>query len=366
MIGGLYHAQWPPVVQQMFGFLPHFLALTLLALAIYFNTARLFYCAAVVVLVWAFPWLGWDGLPKELLLIWALMVIGLVWLLPERGLLSWAAWPSHILVLILVGLAIGLVVRKPDWLNGWQALLSWPSDLSIELAVSPATTGLAVVLMLAMVFAWWRGPNNHTLNGLLAVVAVWLLTILPTDVIRLLVVNALLLVLLFNALHNAWHLAYVDELTALPGRRALQERLQRALGIYALAMVDVDHFKQFNDRYGHDVGDDVLRMIAAKIGLVSGGGLAYRYGGEEFTIVFPNHGADEVKAHLQALIQTVADTPFVVNRRQGQKPQEVQVTISIGLTDSIGKAHADQTIKIADQALYTAKKKGRNRLQLKH
>jgi diguanylate cyclase (GGDEF)-like protein len=93
--------------------------------------------------------------------------------------------------------------------------------------------------------------------------------------------------------------------------------------------------------------------------------LAYRYGGEEFTIVFPNHGADEIKSHLQDLIQAVANTPFVVNRRRGQKPQEVQVTISIGVTDSIGKADAASTIKTADQALYTAKKKGRNRLQMK-
>ena len=341
------------------------MALVLLALSVYFNTARLFYFAAVVWLVWLATWLGWQLLPHELLLLLGLAVMGVMWLLPERGLLSWAAWPSHIVVLILTGLAIGVAVREPTWLSGWQTILTWPDGPFSDWTVTPATAGLASLLLLAMLIGYWRRPSSHSLNALLAVLALWLLIEFQSGLMRLFVVNALLLVLLFNALHNAWHLAYVDELTALPGRRALQERLQRALGIYALAMVDVDHFKQFNDTYGHDVGDDVLRMIAAKIAQVSGGGLAYRYGGEEFTIVFPNHGADEIKSHLQALIEAVADTPFVVNRRQGQKPKEVQVTISIGLTDSIGKADAATTIKIADQALYTAKKKGRNRLQMK-
>ena len=106
-------------------------------------------------------------------------------------------------------------------------------------------------------------------------------------------------------------------------------------------------------------------MIAAKINQVAGGGKAYRYGGEEFTIVFNNHSADEIKPHLLAVIETIADTPFVVNRRQNQKPKAVQVTVSMGLTDSINHPDAEATIKTADQALYTAKKRGRNRLVTK-
>ncbi len=353
------------MAQQMFGFLPHFLALTLLALSIYFNTARLFYQAALVLVVWAAGWLGWAGLPHELMWLLAAAVVLVVWLLPERGLISWAAWPSHTLLLILVGLAVGLASRKPDWLAWWQTLLTWPEGLVDDGLLAPTTAGLLLLLATALIISGWRQRDHHALNSLLSLLAVGSLLSSDQTVLRLFVASAFLLVLLFNALHRTWHLAYVDELTALPGRRALEERLQRALGIYALAMVDVDHFKQFNDTYGHDVGDDVLRMIAAKIGQVSGGGLAYRYGGEEFTIVFPNHGADEIKSHLQDLIQAVANTPFVVNRRRSQKPQEVLVTISIGVTDSIGKGDAASTIKTADQALYTAKKKGRNRLQMK-
>ncbi|MDP0971523.1 diguanylate cyclase, partial [Klebsiella pneumoniae] len=80
--------------------------------------------------------------------------------------------------------------------------------------------------------------------------------------------------------------AFRDELTGLPGRRALNERTQRLGRNYVLAITDVDHIKRFNDTHGHDVGDQVLRLVASKLSKVNGGGRAYRYGGEEFAVVF--------------------------------------------------------------------------------
>src|SRR5207302_1408861 len=82
----------------------------------------------------------------------------------------------------------------------------------------------------------------------------------------------------------SYHMAYQDSLTGLPARRALNEALLRLGGHYSVAMIDVDHFKRINDRHGHDVGDQVLRIIAAKLAQVPGGGKAYRYGGEEFAV----------------------------------------------------------------------------------
>ena len=156
-------------------------------------------------------------------------------------------------------------------------------------------------------------------------------------------------------------MAYLDELTQLPGRRAMREKLQSLLGIYTLAMVDIDFFKKFNDNYGHETGDDALRMIAAKLQTVTGGGSVYRYGGEEFTVVFTNKSVDQVKEHLETLRQNIAESPFVVNRRSKQrKNKSVNITISIGVADSIGFNTAEETLKKADKALYKAKKKGRN------
>ncbi len=87
-------------------------------------------------------------------------------------------------------------------------------------------------------------------------------------------------------IRDSYNMAYKDELTGLPHRRALNEQLLSLGNRYALAMVDIDRFKQFNDTHGHDVGDQVLQMIGKKIRKVGGGGKAFRYGGEEFSIVF--------------------------------------------------------------------------------
>jgi len=179
-----------------------------------------------------------------------------------------------------------------------------------------------------------------------------------------LIVSSLLILYLFVLLQNSRHMAYIDELTLLPGRRALQEKMQSLLGVYTIAMVDIDFFKKFNDQYGHDIGDDVLRMIAAKLASVKGGGTAYRYGGEEFTIVFGNKSVEQTLDHLEELRENIALTKFVVNRRiktnKNSKNNSVKITVSIGVSDSINVSSPEDVIKQADVALYKAKKKGRN------
>ncbi len=363
-----YFSQLPEAVQQASLFLPYILALAVLLMALYFNQSALFYLGLMVFTAW---WLTTAGMANNLIddvfFTACCLIVLLISLLPEKGLMTFAAWASHLLVGLVGGLAYGLFSRTPDWfvtvMNSSLGPVSWFSSTTLGQAVLLLALLTALVLLLLFVL---RGKRQG-FNGLITLLAVWMMLLWPNQSVALMLLcSSGLLILLFSAMQHTWHLAYVDELTDLPGRRALEEKLQRSLGIYALAMVDVDHFKKFNDSYGHDVGDDVLRMIAAKIDAVTGGGKAFRYGGEEFTIVFNNHSADEIKHHLQSLIENIADTPFVVNRRANQKPKKVQVTVSIGLTDSIHKTSAEQTIKVADEALYQAKKKGRNRIQVKN
>ncbi len=184
------------------------------------------------------------------------------------------------------------------------------------------------------------------------------------------------LILVAGVIETSYLLAYQDGLTALPARRALGEALQRLSGLYAVAMVDVDHFKQFNDRYGHDVGDQVLRMVASKLGAVGGGGRAYRYGGEEFAIVFPGKTVEETVPHLEVVRKKVAEATFTIRRRlrPRKKPeaptrtrrqrQQVTITISLGVAATNSRhTTPEQVIRAADQALYVAKEEGRNRLR---
>lgn len=170
---------------------------------------------------------------------------------------------------------------------------------------------------------------------------------------------------------DSYRMAFLDELTGLPARRALMMDLKSLGPRYTVAMLDVDHFKKFNDTYGHDVGDQVLQMVASRMAKVKGGGKAFRYGGEEFTVLFPGKSAANAEAHLDALRQAVADASFTLrdHDRPKEKPSKrkkkkgaetVSVTISIGFAEATGTP--DETLKAADQALYRAKDAGRNRV----
>jgi len=183
------------------------------------------------------------------------------------------------------------------------------------------------------------------------------------------------LLLLVGVLQDSRRMAYRDELTGLPSRRALNERLMGLGHDFTVAMLDVDHFKNFNDTYGHIVGDQVLRLVAAELGRVRRGGRAFRYGGEEFALLFPGRGIREIIGELDALRTNIAqhrmglrgaDRPAEADAgrqlRAGQTPRKiVSVTVSIGVAESNGKLKSpDEVLKAADRALYRAKEKGRN------
>lgn len=170
-------------------------------------------------------------------------------------------------------------------------------------------------------------------------------------------------------------LAYVDELTGLPQRRALMSQLQHLRKRSAVCMLDVDHFKKFNDRYGHEVGDQVLRLLG-RILKEHGGFKAYRYGGEEFTLVFFHNDEEKLKSSLESVRSQVANYPLKLREpsrpesktkgkeSRGKKEQSktVKVTISLGATLKEADDTADSILKRADENLYSAKKAGRNRV----
>ena len=182
-----------------------------------------------------------------------------------------------------------------------------------------------------------------------------------------------------SLIQDSHNMAYLDELTGLLVRRALNEYMKMLGRNYTIAMLDVDFFKKFNDTFGHDMGDHVLRMVGSKIGKVRGGGKAFRYGGEEFTVIFPRKKMKQVATHLDELRQTIKKHKFIIRdkgrpkkskwgkKERGKKSvgRKVSVSISIGVAERCnGLRTADDVIKAADKALYKAKKMGRNRTVL--
>lgn len=198
------------------------------------------------------------------------------------------------------------------------------------------------------------------------------------------------LILATSVIENSYVLAYHDELTGLAARRAFNDALLDLQEPYAIAAVDIDHFKSFNDTYGHETGDQVLRMVASCLAKVEGGGRTYRVGGEEFSILFPRKSLQEIFPYLESLRANIEGTVFRVRAAQERrhtshgtdrrKPvtrknvksrrpslvdanQELGVTISIGAAGSSEKMKdAEDVIRAADKALYRAKAAGRNRI----
>ncbi|MGD8116674.1 MULTISPECIES: GGDEF domain-containing protein [unclassified Vibrio] len=186
----------------------------------------------------------------------------------------------------------------------------------------------------------------------------------------------LLLVYLLSA---SYELAFKDTLTDIPGRLALESDLRHLGRRYTIAMLDIDHFKSFNDTYGHDTGDDVLKLVASRLQLVGGRAKVYRYGGEEFTVLFKGKLADEAKDHLERLRTSIESYEMTLrdqdsrpksdklgSKKRGPKKNEesVNVTISIGVADSSETKDVSTVMKSADEALYKAKKSGRNQVCL--
>jgi diguanylate cyclase (GGDEF)-like protein len=161
--------------------------------------------------------------------------------------------------------------------------------------------------------------------------------------------------------------AELDPLTGTCNRRSgdalLEKALQRAMGDrrpLAVLFVDLDHFKQINDRHGHAVGDDCLRMTADAIRRELGADeVLVRYGGEEFLVILPGYAADQARQLGERLRQAISQ--LRLDSAQGP----VRFTVSVGVAGRLaGEEQPQGMVERADRALYTAKRNGRNQVQV--
>ena len=280
-------------------------------------------------------------------------------------------------VLLAFGsVALGLEQSYPQALLMWLSEIRWPALHGAWMSLIQLSYPVFISSFLLLAWQYWRHPrplHAAQLVGLLGVF--WMLPktfILPFTLN--IMCSQVMLMIAAAVAHEAYQMAFRDELTGLPGRRALNERMQRLGRNYVLAMSDVDHFKKFNDTHGHDVGDQVLRLVASKLSKISGGGRAYRYGGEEFALVFAGKTLEECMPHLEVIRESIASYSIQL-RNQENRPQDdlqgrqrragsgasaVSVTVSIGVAERLEQRTPEEVLKSADQALYSAKGAGRN------
>jgi len=379
-----YMPRWNADYALLLQALPYGLGVLLLLLAQLFNQGRIAQMAILTLATYALvqqrlqvqlsdPDTYW--LFFWLCLLWPLNA-ALIRYLPDRRPLSLGGllFPAILaLQLLLLGsLSISSwYAASLDWVEGFRqqasaGLLPLPAWISF-------TLGTALMVN--------RLPRqSDTPLAMLALLLLhgWLFYRLDASQISVLVSSLSLLLLFATLLINNHHLAFIDELTSLPGRRALMNDLKHRHGRYLLVMADIDHFKQFNDTHGHDVGDDVLRLVAALLNKTSGGGRAYRYGGEEFTLIFPATELNECLPFIEATRERIAAYPLMVRNRQ-QRPETqrqgkkqrgqnndsktLSVTMSFGAARRNSGESIEDLMKRADKALYKAKENGRNRVE---
>lgn len=364
----------PEIIEQVMVIVPLLLAVTSFASSFHFNRSVLFFYALVITLTNVVLEMGMitTALSYATISVFVLIQLLIISLLPERGIISLRAIPVYLSFSLLIGLVFYVVTTQSPLATS-ILLTDWLPARYFDWTRLPANVVIIFFgVFLVMLILSLLKPSPQTSAGL-GIVTVFILQMhvgysaSSVNVFS----SAALLMCLYAVTQESWRMAYLDELTGLPGRRALREKFEQLSGLYTVAMLDVDHFKKFNDTFGHDCGDTVLQMIAARLQKCSGGGIPYRYGGEEFSILFNNIDVIEAKVHLDVLREKIASTPFVVNRgsrrrsdnkTSGKKKKSVTVTVSIGAVDSHANNVASpwDALKRADQALYRAKNKGRN------
>ena len=368
--------------QLIFNYIPYLLLAFVALLSLHFNRGRVLLAAVVLATTcWGMQSSSLRSNQAQLVVLLAAFVpanLLLISIIRERGVFTLL---NYLLVIIF-----GMEAMAALWLCHHLDYPFWHylrSDLiAIERipGIKLTQPGMACILVAALLlsFIWYlrRSPLNNALLAILLAVSL-LLNSYDSLGMCILMFSSAGVILLVSLLQDSYHMAYRDELTGLMGRRALNERLQKLGHRYVIAMLDVDRFKKFNDTYGHDVGDQVLKMVATHLTKATGGCRPYRYGGEEFALVFPRKKIPQVKPHLEALRESIADYEMSIRsaqrpkekkegmKRRSQKTQKTRakVTVSIGVAQRNDVLRSPElVIKAADEKLYEAKRKGRNKV----
>ena len=275
-----------------------------------------------------------------------------------------------------------------DGAQAWDAFRSRRPDVVISDWMMPGLSGLELCRNIRadtvegytyIIVVTSQGGHDEILQGMSAGADDYLIKPLDTDDLQARLIAAARVTSLHLQLadqrtelealnHELMAIARRDPLTGLRNRRALDEdlelleaRVTRYGHRYCMALLDVDHFKSYNDRYGHPAGDQILKTVAAQlVGQARGGDSLYRYGGEEFLCIFPEQSlangtlaVQRMRIGLEQLAIPHNDNPLGV------------LTISAGMAmlDPELVRSTSEVLKEADEALYRAKQLGRNRVE---
>lgn len=355
--------------------LPFVIAVLALFMSIWYKNSRFFFLTAFMLLSYILLKIASanEAMLKEAATAVSILIpINIVWLafVSERGILT--AYGAN--KALLIGIQFVWVLVN---------VLTKSSDPSTGLIDPGKAMGMQAPAIVIYVLAMGILVFNYIVKG--EYIFVVFISILITTYIYLhfahrpvvlaIFASSVFIMVVTALFEVSYSLAFYDTLTGVLSRRAFEQELSRLGRQYCIAMVDIDHFKSINDTYGHDVGDEVLKMVASILGRISYRARTFRYGGEEFAIIFPGQSMSEVVPVLENVRKAVEQRPFIVRAedRPKNKPKKktgssegrgrINVTVSIGVAQktAILKNPMD-VVKKADEALYRAKSGGRNRV----
>lgn len=360
-----------------------FTSLTIAAvICLQFGRSRLFFCC-LLLLILRLSLDGWLSLTTSIHApLGTIIMLQVCWLMwsKDKGFA-----PHNLLVtagqLALVGLIAWFSLPYLMAISTAQLSLFYPYLYQLNPVFNALFTPfewlyITVFILAALLKFICISDNNHSAL-LLTMVVLVTVQAYGDNLLTRVFICVLGLSYIYAVLKDSFNMAFRDELTAIPSRRALMQYVNTLGRKYTVAMADIDHFKKFNDTYGHDVGDEVLRLVASRLNKVKGGGRAFRYGGEEFVIIFPRTDVHQANPYIEHIRQAIADYPITLRDKSRPKnppkkisgkttgSKTVKITASFGIAQSSSQHNqfAD-IIKQADVALYAAKKAGRNRVHL--
>jgi diguanylate cyclase (GGDEF)-like protein len=361
----------------IFATLPYVLAFFCLLLSVWFQHSRTFYAVCILLFAMAsvssFKEMNHQALINGLSLIIPAAFIFLA-AVKERGITSRYGLAKGLVFIALIFAVLLDADRTNPWLAGLKEAKPFLDNAEIVAGIPRLSVFLFIVCLCILIARSLLLASNMDIAFTGATLGSFLILHFTeySDVLSIFF-SAVFLIFMIALFQTSYSLAFHDTLTGVLSRRALEQEMLRLGKRFAVAMVDIDHFKHVNDKYGHKVGDDVLKMIASMIEKNADGGKTFRYGGEEFVVIFPRRSADEIYETMDQLREAIEKRPLVIRspKRPKHKPktkifrecgsEKIKVTISIGIADKNERLQsAGHVIEAADKALYKAKKSGRN------
>lgn len=359
--------------QSLIMVMPYVTAFLAIFMSIWYQNSNSFYLVSFALLSYIFIYMSQDHPPmlvETVTMLSILFPVNVVWLSfsKERGIISTYGRNKAIVLLAqLLWVFISFRIK---------------SNVPVSQDINQVYIGIKVPAMVLYILAVGLLLSCYILKK--RYMDLIYVAVLITSIVSFYLSNRIILVAIFTSaifvimviamFDVSYSLVFYDTLTEVLSRRALEHELLK-LGSrkYAIAMIDLDFFKKINDRHGHDIGDEVLKMVASILKNTLNRAKIFRYGGEEFVVLFTGKGYNEIMAQLELARKTIEQRPFIIRseNRPAEKPDKpgeyskgkeiINITVSMGLAQKTNLLKTSyDVIKKADEALYKSKSCGRN------